>query len=86
MAPPVTVPQNVRHHSGLFWLSTATRSPWPTPAPPSATGRCSAWATPLAVVMNRSKDQVSSPYWRNVCSPRSIDSLGISRRSGRRSL
>ena len=27
----LTVPQKVRHHSGLFWLSTATRSPWPMP-------------------------------------------------------
>ncbi len=42
-APLATVAQNVRHHSGLFWLSTATRSPGPMPQR-SARAR----ATPLA--------------------------------------
>ena len=44
MAPCCTAAQNVRHHSGLFWDSTATRSPLRTPKRSRR-----AWATPLAV-------------------------------------
>ncbi len=47
MPPWETVAQNARHHSGLFWLSTATRSPGPMP-----NRSCSARATPLAASTN----------------------------------
>ena len=53
-APMSTVPQKVMHHSGQFWASTATRSPFAMPRPSSASLTEFDCAMKSAKVMRRS--------------------------------
>ena len=78
-APMSTVPQNDRHHSGLFWLSTATRSPLSTPASADR-----AELTELAVRTKSPKVMRRSPKTRNSLSPWARPNWATVRRSGSR--
>ncbi len=75
-----TVPQKLRHHSGLFALSTATRSPWPTPNSPSRR------LTELAFRMKSVNVMRSSPWTMKVFSPWDWPNAATTRRSLKRSL